>query len=43
MSEVCALCKAEEFGNEQPVKVREKGLRSLVRVSAERELYNLHR
>ena len=29
MSEVCALCKAE-FGNEQPVKVREKGLRSLV-------------
>ena len=42
MSEVCALCKAE-FGNEQPVKVREKGLRSLVRVSAERELYDLRR
>ena len=40
--EVCVLCK-ENFDDEPPVQVREKGLRTLVRISEERELQELCR
>lgn len=42
MSEVCALCK-KEFDEERPVKVKKKGLKTLIRVCTEKGLDDLCR
>ena len=40
--EVCILCE-RDFDNEPAVQVREKGLKTLIRISAERQLHELSR
>lgn len=42
MSEVCALCK-KEFDEERQVKVKKKGLKTLIRVCTEKGLDDLRR
>ena len=40
--EVCVLCEGD-FDNEPAVQVREKGLKTLIRISGERQLDELSR
>ena len=39
----CILCKEEFTQENPPVKVHEKGLRTLVRISKERGFHDLHK